>query len=281
MVAGLFEALLSAKWFVNIRLMGEVHLLERSGPEYLKGILLSRRSKNKKYSLRAFARDLNIPPSRLSEILSGKRTISRKQSLTFAEQLKLSPKEAAGIFGAEIRDPKLTGDQSYSYAEINEDFLRILVDWYHFALLNLMDTDDFVHDPFWMANRLNLPVSTVKEALGRLIRTRLLILAEGRFRKTKSNVATTDQVSSQALRRAHEQVIQLALKSLREDPPSVRDISSVSMALDVAKLGIAKQEIRRFRRRIARLMEGGKRNEVYNLNIQLVPVTGFSRRGTR
>lgn len=275
----LFVALLYAQGFVNF-LPGE-NLVEKSGPEYLRALLHSRRIRNKKYSLRAFARDLHIPPSRLSEILRGKRAISRKQGLTFAEQLKLNPKEAALIFGAKIHDPKLAGAKAYSYSQINEDFLQILVDWYHFAILNLLDTDNFVHDRAWIAKRLNLPPSTVKEALGRLIRVGLLAMDGERYQKTESNVATSDQVPSQALRRAHEQVIHLALKSLHEDPPSVRDISCVSMALDFAKLDLAKKEIRRFRRRMARLMEDGKRNEVYTLNIQLVPITRIEREGRK
>jgi len=45
---------------------------------YLQNTLIERTSSNPSYSLRAFAKHLNIEPSALSKILNGKRRISKK-----------------------------------------------------------------------------------------------------------------------------------------------------------------------------------------------------------
>ncbi|MGZ3740999.1 MAG: DUF4423 domain-containing protein, partial [Bdellovibrionota bacterium] len=56
-------------------------------------------------------------------------------------------------------------------------------------------------------------------------------------------------------------------------PTEERDITSMTMAIDPRRLPLAKTLIRKFRFRLADLLETGDRTEVYNLNVQLVPVT--------
>lgn len=60
---------------------------------WLKNILTSRIQQNPRYSLRAFARDLNFSPSRLSQILQGKEGISASVSKQFAQSLEFSDEE--------------------------------------------------------------------------------------------------------------------------------------------------------------------------------------------
>ena len=53
----------------------------------------------------------------------------------------------------------------------------------------------------------------------------------------------------------------------------LRDFTSMTMAIDPEKLTEAKKKIREFRRGLSEFLEAGKKEEVYRLNIQLVPVT--------
>ncbi len=53
----------------------------------------------------------------------------------------------------------------------------------------------------------------------------------------------------------------------------MRDVSGMTMAVSKERLAEARKMIRDFRRRISGYMEGGKRNAVYRLNIQLFPLT--------
>src|SRR5690606_35734224 len=59
----------------------------------LKEELASRCRQNPRYSLRAFARDLKLAPSRLSEILSGKQGLSRAAAEKVAKALGYGPGE--------------------------------------------------------------------------------------------------------------------------------------------------------------------------------------------
>src|SRR4051812_32553988 len=55
----------------------------------LKNELERRARANLRYSLRAFARDLGMPPSRLSDVLNGVHGISPQRGETLAKKLKL------------------------------------------------------------------------------------------------------------------------------------------------------------------------------------------------
>lgn len=59
----------------------------------LKNILKDRQEKNIKYSLRAFAKELEISPASLSQILSQKKGLSEKFSTKIAQKLNLSLEE--------------------------------------------------------------------------------------------------------------------------------------------------------------------------------------------
>ena len=72
------------------------------------------KSKNPSYSLRAFARKLNVTPSALSEIINGKRRVSEKKAQSLAHHLLLDPTE-------KMKFLKI----SKNYHQINKKILNI------------------------------------------------------------------------------------------------------------------------------------------------------------
>ena len=68
---------------------------------------LARRSQNyPRYSLRAFARHLEVDSSFLSKILNGKRTVTMRTIRMFGERLNLTPDELQR-FGEISREKKM------------------------------------------------------------------------------------------------------------------------------------------------------------------------------
>ncbi|MGZ3699878.1 MAG: helix-turn-helix domain-containing protein, partial [Bdellovibrionota bacterium] len=59
--------------------------------ELLNEAFAERKAKNPSYSLRAFARYLAISAAALSQVLSRKRDLSKRNALKVAERLGLSP----------------------------------------------------------------------------------------------------------------------------------------------------------------------------------------------
>jgi hypothetical protein len=62
-----------------------------SPADFLSSELSRRKQRNDSYSARAFARDLGLSPSRLSEVLSGEHGLSELSADRIAIRLKLKP----------------------------------------------------------------------------------------------------------------------------------------------------------------------------------------------
>lgn len=78
----------------------------------LQQTLQSKQKKNSRYSLRAFARDLRVSPSFLSEVLNGKYGISRQLARQIAERLGFDAKESAHF--CELADLEVTESRTRS-----------------------------------------------------------------------------------------------------------------------------------------------------------------------
>lgn len=92
----------------------------------LQQTLVAKQKKNSRYSLRAFARDLRVSPSFLSEVLNGKYGISRQLARQIAERLGFDPRESdhfcelADLEVTDSRTRKRGGDSRDSKAQAIE-----------------------------------------------------------------------------------------------------------------------------------------------------------------
>jgi uncharacterized protein (TIGR02147 family) len=84
---------------------------------------------------------------------------------------------------------------------------------------------------------------------------------------------TSEDIESQALQISHLESFDLAKVKLQQVPLHKRDFSSVTMAIDAAKIPQAKAIIREFQEKLYALLSDGEKNEVYQFNCQLFPVT--------
>ena len=230
-------------------------IIEKLNEEFLKAKL-----RNPAISLRAFAKRLDMQASALSEILNGKRTITEKMGKRILDGLGLSEVEFRGDYSKE--DIKLSC----------LDF-KVISDWYFFAILSLAEIDDFSVDPIWIAKRLNISQKDAKNAVRILIKKQMLIEENGRFRASHVNFSTPTEIRDLSIKQHTLQSLELARDSLLEDPIDSRDFSTITMAIDPEKIPEAKLMISKFRKKLMKKLESGKKKEVYKLAIQLFPLT--------
>ena len=240
------------------------------------------RIKNPAFSVRAFARQLKIGPAALSEILNGKRQVSRPFAERLAERLCLDPIERAKILDAfpdRARRKPGVNARAARMLQLDMDHFRIISDWYHFGILSLAETAGFRDEPAWIAARLGIAIRDAESALDRLERLDLLRrLPQGRLVPTGVQYTTSDDISNLSLRKAHAQNLELARVSLETDPVDARDFTAITMAIDPAKLPEAKRRIREFRNELCAFLESGDKTEVYKLSVQMIPL---SKAGSR
>ncbi len=234
--------------------------------EWIRREYHERRNRNQQYSLRAFARLVGISPGALWEIIRGKRPLSLKTAQRIADRLAFSPVEK------DLFLRLASGDRDATYVELSEDRFALIAEWHHYALISLLETTDCQFDVHWLARRLGLIPSEITASLDLLERLGL-IEKSGVGYRTLAALTTSQDVPSTALKQSHREGLEQAIQAIEQAPLQSRDISSITMAINVSQIPKAKELIRKFRRDLSGLLESGVRSEVYNLNIQLVPVT--------
>lgn len=246
--------------------------------QWLIGQLEDRRKRQPSYSLRSFAGKLGVSPASLSQVISGKRPLSKKMALQFADRLCLSPHETETLVRGALTEKfdALTKDLAGAPAEtgtrLELDTFHLISDWYHYAILNLVEMKEARSAPEWYAKRLGISVLDAHRAILRLKRVGLLKLIDGKLKRTAQQVTTSTDISSTAIRKYHYQNLKKAEEALDREGVSTRDFGAVTLAIDPTLLPKAKQVLQRARRQVSSVLSSGKKERVYTLVTQLFPV---------
>lgn len=250
--------------------------MEKINEVTLKNILLKelsrRRSRNTLYSMRAFARDLNLGVGSLSEVLSGKRELSKNNLVKVLQNVELLPELKNILLKKDCQKPATPEDL---HQLLLEDQFKLISDWYYIAILNLAKLKSNKANPQWIAKRLNIEPYQVIEALERLQRLKLLKIEKNRLIRTAQSLTTSSDLPSTAIRKHHAQNLTLALKSLERDPVHLREFAAVTMPVNLKNLPKLKALLLKTRKKAADLLEDSEATEVYTLSFQLFPLTAI------
>ena len=239
--------------------------------EWLGEEFSKRCKKNPSYSLRAFSKFLEIDPSSISQILSGKRKISPKLKNRFIEKLAPSPKTIR-----QFDAPKISkGQKEEAYKKLPLDTFKMISDWYHYAILELTLVKSFKRDNSWIAKQLGITATEVQIAIERLKRLKLIKEVDGKLVKTNQFITNfKDGATSSALKKFQKEILDKALDAIDNTPQKEKDITAMTLAIDTKLLPEAKKKIKEFRRSLSCFLEEtGSQTRVYNLAIQLYPIS--------
>ena len=235
---------------------------------------LARRSKsNPTYSLRAFARQLNMDSSFLSKLLSGQRSVTNKTIERLGERLGFGPNEYR-TFLQPVRKQKNIANKPL-FHELDNDMFSLIADWYHYAILELIQVNNFQANIPWVAKALGISFGQASDAVNRLKRLNMLEIKNGEWTNISGNNTTiSNRFSSQALRQLQKQILEQSIYALENTPFEQRDQSSITFCVSEDLLPEAKEKIKKFRRELMTFLESGKKkSKVYQLSISLFPVS--------
>lgn len=233
---------------------------------------------NPQYSLRAYAKFLGIHSSTLSQVFNNKRPLPAKVLKPIIEKLNLSSHEHV-LFIESVNNYKsntklnetIIADERFV---LDESYAKVIAEWEHYAILTLFDLDHFSAAPAEIATRLGITKNRTEVALNNLIECNLLTVNEdGTLEKTHSNVKTTEDIQSRALRDSHLETLEMGKTKMEEVEMDFRDFSSMTIAMDLERMPEVKLVIRDFRRKMAALLNSGKKTDVCQLAIQFYPIT--------
>ena len=224
---------------------------------------------NSRYSQRAFARDLGISAGELSEILRGKRHLSRRSLLSVSRALNLNGAEARRLFDllniSKMGSEHAVTDDSPS-VNLAPEIFAVVSNWYCFALLNLMECENFKENAAWISKRLDISVLEADDALRRLQKVGLIERKNGRLIPVKGYVMSPNGIPLSAIRQFHHQILQKAQRALELQSIKERDISGITLALDPKDIMSIKKDIKEFLDSlIFKYSRRKSRKEVYHL----------------
>jgi uncharacterized protein (TIGR02147 family) len=223
-----------------------------------------RRSLNAGYSRNAFARDLGVSPTALSQFLSGKRNLSKANIQRIIKSLDLPPEFHEQLSHEVIPFPDAT--------TIKEDTFALIADWYHYAILNLTEIDN-ITGASQLSARLGISEEVANSAVARLLNLGFLRKSGEGYKRIQKSLDTGSDFPSEAMRQHHREKMELAIQDLEHGKMSERDISSLTVCFDMEKMPLLKTEIMRFKKRVAALCGPENASEVYGLNVQFFPLS--------
>ncbi|WP_413577750.1 TIGR02147 family protein [Bdellovibrio sp. HCB290] len=222
-----------------------------------------RYSLNPKYSQNAFARDLGVSPTALSQFLSNKRDLAPRNVVRVVEALGLP---------FNIAQEKRESDTSHFGAKLDVDVFSLIAEWHHFGILNLVEVSS-IKSAGDISKRLGISEKTAEEALTRLMELGMLERSQKVYKRTGKTLDAGTDIPSAALRRHNREKMELAIASLETVALEERDVSSLTLAFDPSKMADVKNEITKFKKRIYKLCKSGQAREVYSMNVQFFPLS--------
>jgi uncharacterized protein (TIGR02147 family) len=248
----------------------------------LKEELAARCRQNPRYSLRAFARDLKLAPSRLSEILSGKQGLSREAAIRVAQALGYGQSETErfcdlveSLHARSRRDRETARIRLKKHAVPTETYMlqvdafKAISDWYHFAILELTYVDGFKSDAKWIARSLGISEFEVQLALERLIRLGLMVWKGNKLVLTHSHGSVPDDIPSASKNSFHSQILVKAKEALALQAIDEREFGTEIVAIDRAHMAEAKKAIREFKHKFCNMVgEAPRKDALYCLAVQ-------------
>lgn len=243
-----------------------------------------RQKKNPAYSLRAFARDLGIPCSRLSEIINRKMGLSQARAVNLADKLSLSPSEkeffldlalsehARSPVVKEMANNRVRARHALT-KEVGENEFSIISDWYHHAILEYLQLPSVPHSIEAIAKHFGLSVDETEKALERLEQVQLLEKKEGRYEVRHERRAAIFRPGFKAVHNFYDQLLNRVRDNIGTES---RHWDMSAMMIQVKKEDVRKaiDKIRQFRRELMTELESNPdRDSVFCMTVQFFNLT--------
>lgn len=250
---------------------------------FLKAAYVEKAGKNPSFSLRAFSKQVGLSPAALTRILKGEKNLSVERAGELARKLKLADREAEYfvllVQLSSLKNPDLKANvleranalrPARGVYDLSVDFFKLIADWYHLAILEMIGVKDVDFTPKGIASFLGIGVVEAELALDRLKRLELLeITATGKPVRLQNRLLVSSQVPNAALRKYNRQILEKAERSIEEQGPTEKAIGTEVFAFDRRQLEEAKKLTDEYLNRMLKLATSSlERHDVYQVAVQ-------------
>jgi uncharacterized protein (TIGR02147 family) len=229
--------------------------------------LQKRKKKNARYSLRSFARDLELSPSMVSRFLAGERQPSVETLPKLLERLGIDETVKQQLLMATVKNQEYKIPKDEEYIELSLKQREQINDWIFSAMMELFRSKNRKLTISSVAKTLQQPVKEIEKRVQ-------VLISLGLLRKTESGFKTLSMKQSsvglgKVVNKIHEGYLGKAIEALHHEE---RDISGSTILIHPKRLAEARVRIKDFRRSLsAFLAVKPEENEeqLYRLQIAL------------
>ncbi len=256
--------------------------------QFLRDFYEEKKQQNPYISYRYLGNRMRLDPGFLLKVIQGKMHLAERSIPTVCAFFKFSERESR-YFEVLVRynkaktisDIKLYFEKLMSLREcrarpVEESQYAFYQRWYHSAIHALLSIYEFRGEFKKLASMLSPPISAkeARESIALLKKIGMIKIDEnGVYRPTESFVTSGEKWHSAAIRDFQKETINLSAEALELHPKEKRDISTITVALSSKDLPEIRERIRQFRQSILTLDNENEADTVFQINIQVFPVT--------
>lgn len=268
--------------------------------QYLKDVYEFRRATEstglRSYSYSTFSAAADIKsPNYLKLIIEGRRNLSEDMIARFARALRLNRNEAdefrALVLYGQAASPlernqflkelaDIRAQRAVEAGQINPSSLEKVPGWIGWVLYAMADQANVDFDPQVLQSlfRVRTNAEDIRRSLLKLIDSGELARDEnGQLVKGRDLIESPQDLPVALIRQLQAELIYLGIESLFRDSPKDREFGAMTVAMTEEEFNQVRFELRQLRKRLQKDIlvkrKATKGDRVYQLNVQLFPVT--------
>lgn len=204
-------------------------------------------------------------------MMTGKRRIPAELAQGISQKLLLSPEEQINFLDS-LKSKIPNAERAFKLNE--KEFETLFREWEYFVILGVLRLKGFQSSAKWISEKTEIPEDRVQECVQNLLNWGLIMLDEsGRWVREYESFYSSHDVSSEHIRMAHIQNLDMSKMFLNSTPVEKRDFTFSSIALDKKGYGKLKKLILKLRNELLSLDESSEPETLYRVSVQCFPLT--------
>lgn len=223
---------------------------------YLETELKLRQQRRPAYSLRAFARDLEMSPSSLSCYLNDKQGLSKERAVFIGKKLQWTTKQTEHFADLVILEysPHKTKKKAALVSiesrtqknskKINQDQFNYISDWRHLACLTLIQMRPGLENQLSIAKKISLKASQSGKILENLVRLQLVSrTSDGKYLAAQNVTISGGESPSKAIQTFHAGLMAKAQEAIEKQNFDQRNLFSIIYSIKSNLIPVVQKEI--------------------------------------
>jgi uncharacterized protein (TIGR02147 family) len=250
-----------------------------------------KKESSRHYSYRLFSIKAGLnSPSIYREVVAGKRNLTIQTISAFVKGLGFNERDGRFFENLVLFNQAKSEEAKKKYLailrglryrkpqkQIPVHLFEYYEKWYNPVVRELAVVVDWKEDYQKLSRCVNPPIkaSEARESIVLLLNLGFLKKnSDGTYEQTSPDITTGPEVNSLAIRALNREYARLGMESIDRFPPSMRDVSSVIMAVPRERLADFKREIVDFRKKIITMASEAtvKSDSFYSLVVEFFPI---------